>query len=169
MRRLLFCVALAAVLGGGVGATPASADDPPPILPPGVTTPASTPGVTPSNQVPPGPTYVITPGVGGSELPAPSDSKAVEEAKKSDQQAEQQAHQQAPAKGSPTPHAPKTVVQARTGGAVTGPGSDWMVVAVRPQPVGLLWRSMAGVVLMVVLFEITEVKRRLQRRRPAPA
>jgi hypothetical protein len=72
-------VVLAVFLLGGVGATPAHAEDPlpPPIVPPGVTTPPDG-----DNEVPPGPTYVITPGSEGTELGEPADQAEIDEAKK---------------------------------------------------------------------------------------
>ncbi|MCW2857514.1 MAG: hypothetical protein JWR52_3129 [Marmoricola sp.] len=71
MRRfVVLVVALAACLSlGAVAVLPAFADDaPPPIpFPPGISGPTPTVHATPK----PGPTYVITPGTKGSQLPAP--------------------------------------------------------------------------------------------------
>ncbi|MCW2755577.1 MAG: hypothetical protein JWQ32_2988 [Marmoricola sp.] len=71
MRRfVVLVVALAAGLSlGAVGALPAFADDAPPPMPfpPGISGPTPTVDATPK----PGPTYVITPGTKGSQLPAP--------------------------------------------------------------------------------------------------
>jgi hypothetical protein len=147
-------VALAVLLVGGVGAVPASADDPPPILPPGVTPPT----VAPTHKAPSGPTYVITPGVGGSDLPAPGDQKAVDDAKKTDLRSD---HRSGAKPESTKPR------NGRAGAAVTGPQTPLGSVSDSPSPVGLLWKGVAATVMMLVLFEITVVRRYLLRRRRA--
>ena len=159
IRRLLHGLALATFLLGGVGAMSASADDPPPIQPPPGVTGTTNPGTST-----PGPTYVITPGVGGSDLGAPGDRKALEDAQKADKpQAEKTAGAKPDAKaGTPNSGA------GRTGTAVTGPQTPLDASTTGTDSVGLLWRGLAAVVMMLVLFEITEVKRFLvRRRRPA--
>jgi hypothetical protein len=155
IRRAFLGVASAFLLLGGVGALPASAEDPPPIQPPGVTAP------TPTGPVTPGPTYVITPGVGGSELPDPSDPQAVEDAKKADRAA-------AGKPSAPTSDRsgaePGGKAPAPSGSAVAAPQEPLGTVAA-PDPVGLLWRGIAAAVVMLVLFEITVVRRYLLRPR----
>jgi hypothetical protein len=148
----------AVLLLGGVGALPASADDPPPIQPPGITQPP-----TPTGSITPGPTYVITPGVGGSELGAPSDQKALDEATKADRAT-------SPSGKPSAPQSVPTIAEPGddpTATAVAGPQKPLGAVA-DPDPVGLLWRGIAAAVVMLVLFEITVVRRYLlRRRRPA--
>jgi len=155
IRTAVLGFASGVLLLGTLGALPASAEDPPPIVPPGVTAPP-----TPTGSITPGPSYVITPGVGGSELGATSDPKALDDAKKADRAA-----------GSPgKPSVPKADRTTAKPGeeprvtAVAGPQRPLGVVA-GPDPVGLLWRGIAAAVVMLVLFEITVVRRYLLRRR----
>lgn len=148
---------LAVLVVGGAGAVPAPADTPPPI-------PA--PSGFPSS----GPTYVITPGVGGSELPAPSDEKAVEKAKQADQQAAHQTHpthRTRRTKAGPPPHQPPT----HAAGEVAGPQTPLTAGAAPTRTVGLLVRGFAALVAMVVMFEIVAVRRHLfgARRRAVTA
>jgi hypothetical protein len=145
IRRAVLAAVLALVVTGA-GTLPASAADP--TAPPGFSPP---PIPTPSAGGSSGPTYVITPGVGGSELPAPSDQKAVEKAKKADR-----ARQQSGTKP------PVHVDQKSDGGgtAVAGPQTPLRSQAVTHRNVGLLWRGFAALVVLLVMFEITAVRRR---------
>ena len=149
---------LSVLIVGGVGALPAAADDPPPSGPPGFTPP---PLPNPSTVPSPGPTYVITPGVGGSTLGAPSDPKAVAKAKKADQQRTRQ----------PTRHpvvtkvAPKTRKPGRPSTQVAGPQTPLSVPAVATEQAGVVVRGFAVLVGIVVMFEITAVRRYVFRRR----
>jgi hypothetical protein len=77
--RLLPAVALILLLGL-LGAAPALADDlPPPVFPSGLPGPDDVPGGGSGSgsgggtvKSTPGPTYVVTPGTGGTALPAPT-------------------------------------------------------------------------------------------------
>lgn len=150
---------LSVLFVGGVGALPAAADDPP-SGPPGFTPP---PLPNPSTVPSPGPTYLITPGVGGSTLGAPSDPEAVAKAKKADQQRT----------GKPTRHpvvrkvAPRTRRPARQITQVAGPQTPLAVPAAATEQAGVAVRGFAALVAMVVLFEITAVRRYVFRRRRA--
>ncbi len=150
LTRVLVVV-LAAFALGGVGATTALADDtlPPPITPPGATAPPD----TDQNQVPPGPTYVITPGAGGSELGAPADPAEVAAAEEAAREAAEQAAVKAPKtpkkstkKSTKAPGAtvfgPQVPDQARPG-SVPGPAA----------PLGTWWLIGSGAVLLLVLAE----------------
>jgi len=148
---------LAVLVVGGAGAAPATADTPPPI-------PA--PSSFPSS----GPTYVITPGVGGSELPAPSDEKAVEKAKQADQQPSHQTHQKSRThrtKAGASSQQPPT----HAAGEVAGPQTPLTAGATPTRTVGLVVRGFAALVAMVVMFEIVAVRRHLSgaRRRAVTA
>jgi hypothetical protein len=153
-------VVLAAILLGA-GTLPAWADDPTP-------TPTSSAVVTPppipapSDMPSPGPTYLITPGVGGSELPAPSDKKAVENAMKADRgRAKHSA-----GKAGVTAHHGHAGTKAGTGlTEVAGPQTPLAVPAVSPEKAGPLLRGFAALVAALVLFEITAVRRYVFRRR----
>ena len=161
VRRALQGVALASVgllIVLGASALPATADDvaPPPIP-------------TPSGGSTSGPTYVITPGVGGSELPAPSDPKDVELAKQADQ-AKRAAQHHARA-GAGKHSTTRSTPAARPG----RPPSTATVTAGRQTPLVTTTavgetaapavRAFAALVAMVVLFEITAVRRSVFRRR----
>ena len=164
-RTVLGLVLAAAVLGAG--ALPAAADDPPPTTPSGFTPP---PLPNPSTMPSPGPTYVITPGVGGSELPPPSDQHAVDEAKKAERAAQtkhpttttttSQGHQAKPS-GTQPGRGPVT--------EVAGPQTPITSIAGPTASVGVLWRVLAFLVAVVVMFEITEVQRYVFRRRTVTA
>lgn len=144
----------------GAGALPATAAEPSPT-PPGFTPP---PLPDPSDPAYRGPTYVITPGVGGSELPSPSDPRDIEQAKKEDR-----SHQHAgtgkadkPAtSGKPGPGKP-----ARASTETAGPQTP-LVTAASREKVAPALRGFAALVAMVVLFEITAVRRLVFRRRRA--
>jgi hypothetical protein len=156
-RRSLAGVVLSVLLVGGVGALPAAADDPP-TGPPAFTPP---PLPNPSTVPSPGPTYVITPGAGGSTLGAPSDPKAVEKAKQADQQRSRH-----PAVRKVAPKvAPKTRKPPRTSTQVAGPQTPIAVPAAASEQVGVVLRGFAALVGIVVLFEITAVRRYVFRRR----
>jgi hypothetical protein len=137
-------VVLAVFLLGGVGATPAHAEDPlpPPIVPPGVTTPPDG-----DNEVPPGPTYVITPGSEGTELGEPADQAEIDEAKKASGTAP--GTKKIPSAG-PTrtpgvtvagPEAPAQAPTAQGDPVSTGPLGPW-------------WAVGAGALLLLVLVEL---------------
>ena len=146
---------LAALLVGGAGTSPVAADDPPPIVPPpGVTAPPA-----PTGSTTPGPTYVITPGVGGSELGAPADQKSVDEARKADHRATQRPA--STATGSPGSPAPRTGAQSEY---VTGPQTPLAVDLDHVDRVGILWRGFAAAVMALVLIEISIVRGYLRRR-----
>lgn len=151
---MLLGVVLAAALGVVLGASalPASADDGAPATP-GFTPP---PLPDPSDPSDSGPTYLITPGVGGSALPAPAEPKAVEKAKK----AERSAGADRPAR-----QAPSTAPPSRTPGVVAGPVAPVVRPAAAPEEVGLLLRAFAALVAMVVMCEVLAVRRAVFRRR----
>ena len=170
VRRALIGVVLALVVTGA-GGSPASADNPPPpISPPGVTPPPE-----PSDPPATGPVYVITPGVGGSELPAPADQQAVEQAKQADKaRSARSARPTHPARPtgsaagtrspSPTP-VPAATSGPRPGTEVAGPQTPLALPPAAGEDVGLGLRGFAALVTMLVLFEITAVGRYLSRRR----
>lgn len=140
----------------GAGTLPATADDPTPtpaVLPPPIPTPTAT-----------GPAYVITPGVGGSTLPRPSDPKAVEKARKADQ-ARATKHPAGVPKTTHKPAVPSTKPPPRAVTEVAGPQSPLVTPQVAAPKVGMALRGFAALVAMVVLFEITEVRRYVFRRR----
>jgi hypothetical protein len=130
---------------------PTFADDPAP--PAGFTPP---PIPTPSSADTSGPTYVITPGVGGSQLPAPSDHKAVEKAKKADQTRHR----------SPTKRTPGSARPGRSRTAVAGPQTPLATAAGSSEKVAPALRGFTALVAMLVLYEITAVRRYLLRRPP---
>lgn len=148
MTRVLVVV-LAALAFGGVGATPAHADDPlpPPIVPPGVTTPPDDGG----NEVPPGPTYVITPGSEGTELGDPADPAQVEEAK------------QAAEKASGVPKKPGAT--KTSGVTVAGPEAPAQVPTgqrdlAAAQPLDSRWVIGSGALLLLVVVDLVRTAAR---------
>lgn len=147
LTRVLVVV-LAAFAFGGAGATSASAADPlpPPILPPGVTAPPDGGG----NDVPSGPTYLITPGTGGTELGAPVNQEQIDEAEKALSRAPGKAKGKAPAG-----------TKQKSGATVSGPDSPARVQAraaradlAAPSPLEPWWLVGSGVLLLYVLLEL---------------
>jgi len=152
LSRVLVVV-LAAFALGGVGTTSALADDiPDPITPPGVTAPPD----DGENEVPPGPTFVITPGSEGDELGEPADQKQIDEAKK--------AITRGPGSGKAPTDTKKT-----PGATVAGPeapaqaGTEQQVAALAT-PLDRWWMVGSGVLLLLVLVELVRAAtRRLTR------
>ncbi|MFL6157092.1 MAG: hypothetical protein ACJ72D_13410 [Marmoricola sp.] len=159
IRRVLLAAVLAfLLLGAGAGASVATAnDDPPPIGPPGFTPPVGDPSDPPLR----GPTYVITPGVGGSELPAPSDPEAVRRAKHADS-VKKPAGRQAGAGGTVSP---RTQERAGTSAETAGRQTPFGRTASTTSKVEPLLRAFAAVVAMLVLYEVTAVRRAVFDRR----
>ena len=134
----------------GAGAVPATAADPAPT-PPAFTPP---PLPDPSDPAYRGPTYVITPGVGGSALPAPSDPREVAKAR----QADRSRHTAAPARSGPG-------ARARAGPVTAGPQSPLAPTAGSGEKVGIALRGFAALVALVVLCEAMTVGRTVFGRR----
>lgn len=166
MRRLLVPVALAVVLGG-TGMLPAAAADPSPspsqtpapppplVFPSGVPGPADVGNTAASHPtLPPGPTYVVTPGSKGTSLPAPTTAPTIPTT---------------PTRTAVTP-VPAAV---RTGSPVTG-ATAAPVAAASPTgsttlgPEAKVWLAASLTVLMLVLTDFTRINRRFRfRRRPS--
>jgi len=146
IRRVLLAAVLV-LLVLGAGTSPATAAFTPPPIP------------SPSGGPSSGPTYVITPGVGGSELPPPSDQKAVDDATKADRRA---SHHTPP---DDVPGAKIVTTPGADDNAVAGPQTPLAVTMDHVDRVGILWKGFAAAVLMLVLIEITVVRRYLLRRR----
>lgn len=146
LTRVLVALVVAFALAAA-GSTAAFADDlPPPIVPPGVTPPPDTSG----NDVPPGPTYVITPGTGGTELGEPADQRQIDEARK----ALSRAPGAAEVPTDTTKKAPGTSVagpKAPAGPqAAQGPGTQLVAAA----PLDRWWLIGSGLLLLLVLLEL---------------
>ncbi|RNL80088.1 hypothetical protein [Nocardioides marmorisolisilvae] len=156
MIRRAVLAAVLALLVLGASTTFATADDAPPT-PPAFTPP---PIPTPSDGASSGPTYVITPGVGGSELPTPSDPKDVAKAKQADQA---QHHAGTGKHGSADPG---TEEPGRASGETAGPQTP-LAHPTSADKVTPVLRGFAALVAMVVLYEITAVRRSVFRRRRA--
>lgn len=148
-RRSSLLVALTFVLSG-VGAVQAYADDTPPIVPPpGVTDPGA------GASAPTGPTYEVTPGVGGSHLGKPVDPKV----------AAQHADQAAKKAATPKKVAPQGT--PRTDGATVSPPTALPSVgAGRTTREDVLWEIGAGALLVLLVWDLLRV---VLRRRPRPS
>jgi hypothetical protein len=170
---VLLAAALAFLLLGA-GATVATADDdPPPIGPPGFTPPAGDPSDPPLH----GPTYVITPGVGGSGLPAPSDPEAVRRAQQADSAQKSAGRPAGGGTGTATgthagTHAgaggtssPQAQERRGTSAETAGPQTPFGRTASTTSKVEPLLRAFAALVAMLVLYEITAVRRAVFDRR----
>ena len=148
MRRtvLTALAALAVLCFGAAGLSAASADG---TVPPGVGDPFG------GSNVPSGPTYVVTPGVGGTKLPAPTDPQHVTQQVRKDRAA---AHQ--------VP-AVKPVAPAKVSGSTSGstPASTSASSEANP-PESRWWLVASGAVLALVLSEF--VRMRFRRTVPVP-
>lgn len=149
--RVLVVVLAAFALGTG---TALAEDLPDPITPPGITPPPD----GGDNQVPPGPTYVITPGAGGSELGEPADQAEINEAKKA-------ADTKAPGKGK----APAGTTK-KSGSTVAGPGALPLLPGERASdptaPLDRWWLVGSGAVLLLVVLELGVAASHRLRRQP---
>lgn len=132
----------------GLGVTPVHADgDPPPLLPPpGVSDPGA------GASVPAGPTYEITPGVGGSKLPPPSDPKVAAH------------HAKVAAKKAKTPRRSAPVTS--TSRESVAPATALRPVTASTTREDLAWEVGAGALLLLVLTDLGRVG---LRRRPRPS
>lgn len=149
----MLVVVLAAFALAGTG-TAFAEDLPDPIAPPGVTPPAD----GGDNQVPPGPTYVVTPGAGGSDLGEPADQAEIAEAKK--------AGTQAPATGKRPAGTTKKTEKAVDGGGLMPvlPGQQSEAVTT---PLDRWWVVGSGALLLLVLLDLVRsaTRRRVTHRK----
>jgi hypothetical protein len=136
----------------GPGVAPATADGPPPPAPPGVTVPA-VPGSMPS-----GPTYEVTPGVGGSELPPPTDPKVAAK------HAAQAQHPRSTPPATPVPRVGKTP-RAPGAGPAAAPSATGTPEGPGSSSEDLVWELGAAALLVLVLSDFLRIG---FRRRAAP-
>lgn len=146
VRRLACLIALGLLF---LGAAPASADIPPPPAPPGVTVPGPT-------SMPTGPTYEVTPGVGGTRLPSPVDPKVAAQHAKDAKKAQQKAttSRAAGAKN------PQNAEQASSPNLGRPPAQ----VAGSPATLSVWWQVGAGGLLALLLVDALRSALSLRRR-----